>query len=67
MAIDDFLELFDTGDGYDYDSLGAVLDSDTLDKAIESFENSYGMSELIERYLQLTNTPVEYEVTECQN
>lgn len=61
-TIEDFLNIFDSEDGYDYDNLGAVLDGDTLDKAIDSFENAYTMFELIEKYLQLAEKPIEVTI-----
>lgn len=45
-------------DGADFDGLGAVMDSDTLDKAIDSFTGAYDMFELIEKYLQLADKPI---------
>ena len=61
-AIEDFLKLYEYEGSYDYDNLGAVLDSDTLDKAIDSFDKVYTTFELIERYLQLADKPIEVNV-----
>ncbi len=43
------------GGEIDYDTLGAAMDSDTLDKAIGSFTGSYSITELIDRYLSLAD------------
>lgn len=48
-TIEELLEHFTEDDEIDFDNLGACMDSDTLDRAIESFDKAYSMFELIER------------------
>jgi hypothetical protein len=57
--IEELLDHFTEDDEIDFDNLGACMDSNTLDRAIESFDKAYGMFELIERYLQLADKPIE--------
>lgn len=65
-AIEDFLRLFTDEEGeIDFDLLGSLLDSDFLDKAIDSFSSSYDMFELIERYLQCADSPIVYDTKEA--
>lgn len=64
ITIEDLIDIFTYDDEIDFDSLGAVLDSDTLDKAIDSFTTHYGIYDLIEKYLQLSDKPIE--VSLCQ-
>jgi hypothetical protein len=66
-ATENFISLMTADGEVDFDALGAELDSDTLDKAIDSFDKSYDLYELIERYLQLADKPIICEVAECQN
>lgn len=61
-TIDELISLFRDDDDASIDDLGAALDSDTLDKAIDSFTSSYSLSDLIEKYLQLADKPIEVEV-----
>lgn len=65
--IRELIDLMTVEGEIDFDELGAVLDSDTLEKAMDSFNKSYDLIELIERYLQFADKPIELEVSECQN
>lgn len=58
-TIEELLDHFTEDGEIDCDNLGACMDSDTLDKAIESFDKAYDMFELIERYLQFAEKPIE--------
>ena len=65
-AIEDFLRLFVDEDGeIDFDMLGSLLDSDSLDKAIDSFTTSYDLFELIEKYVQIADKPIVYDFIEA--
>ena len=59
-SIEEFLDLFRDGNDYDFDAIGSLLDSDALDAAMNSFTESYDMFELIERYLQFADKPIEF-------
>lgn len=59
MAIEDFIKLFEYEGDFDADNFGACFDSDTFDKAIDSFTGSFDTFELVERYLQIADKPVE--------
>lgn len=49
------------GGEFDYDTLGAAMDSDILQASMDSFDGeSYTITELIDRYLSLAD---ELEVT----
>ena len=61
ITIEEFLEIFREGNEYDFDAIGSLLDSNTLDAAIDSFTESYDMFELIERYLQLADKPIDFK------
>lgn len=64
-TIEDFLRLFADEDGeIDFDLLGSLLDSDFLDKAIDSFTTSYDLFELIEKYVQIADKPIVYDFAE---
>lgn len=65
-CVNDLINVMTYDNEVDYDSLGALLDSDTLDKAIESFTSSYSITELIDRYMQLSDKPIICEVSPCQ-
>lgn len=58
-AIEDFIKLFEHEDGFDADNFGACFDCDTFSKAIDSFSESFNTFELVERYLQLADKPIE--------
>ena len=58
-SIEDFISLFEHDDEFDADNFGACFDSDTFDKAIDSFTGSFDTFELVERYLQIADKPVE--------
>lgn len=59
MTIEELLAHFTEDEEIDFDALGACLDSEVLDRAIDSFTKAYGMYELIERYLELADKPIE--------
>ena len=62
-TIEDFVDLFRDSRKYeelDYDALGDILDVDTLAAAIDSFTGSYNAVELIEKYLQLADKPIDF-------
>ena len=61
ITIEEFLEIFREGEEYDFDAIGSLLDSNTLDTAIDSFTESYDMFELIEKYLQVADKPIEFD------
>ena len=61
-TIEGFVNLFNIGGEYDFDSLGAILDSDTLTAAMESFAEDYDMFELVEKYLQLAKEPIVFDI-----
>ena len=46
----------------DFDTLGAAMDSDILQSAMDSFDKSYDMYELIERYMSLSDKPLEVTI-----
>ena len=59
-SIDDMLQKLSFDDGeIDFDTIGAAMDSDILEAAMSSFDSSYDMKELIERYLSLADDPIE--------
>lgn len=62
-TIEDFIDLFRDSRKYeelDYDALGDILDVDTLAAAIDSFTGGYNAVELIEKYLQLADKPIDF-------
>lgn len=61
-SIENFISLFEFGDEFDADNFGACFDTDTFDKAIESFEGSYDTFDLVEKYLQLASEPIEVTI-----
>lgn len=61
ITIEEFLEIFREGNEYDFDAIGSLLNSDTLDATIDSFTENYTMFELIERYLQLADKPIDFK------
>ena len=61
ITIEEFLEIFREGEEYDFDAIGSLLDSNTLDATIDSFTESYDMFELIEKYLQVADKPIEFD------
>lgn len=58
-TIEDFIKLFEYEDEFDSDNFGACFDTDTFDKACDSFTESYSVFELTERYLLLADKPIE--------
>lgn len=62
ITVEEFVDMFKLADEgnveYDFDQLGALLDADTLTKAIDSFTTSYTMRELIEKYLEIALNPI---------
>lgn len=62
-TIEEFIDLFRDSRKYeelDYDALGDILDVDTLAAAIDSFTGGYNAVELIEKYLQLADKPIDF-------
>lgn len=57
VCIHDLVSALTTEDGeFDFDALGAAMDSDTLKATMDSFEGeSYNIPELIDRYLSLAD------------
>ena len=58
-SIEDFISLFEHGDEFDADSFGACFDTGTFDTAMFSFDRAYTTFELVEKYLQLADKPIE--------
>lgn len=46
----------------DFDTLGAATDSDILQAAMDSFDESYTIFELVERYMSLSDEPLEVTI-----
>ncbi len=63
-TIEGFVNLFNIGGEFDFDSLGAILDSSALSAAINSFEEDYDAFELIEKYLQFAKEPIVFNYQE---
>lgn len=61
-AIEDYIKLFGSDDEFDADGFGACFDTDTFEKAIDSFEGSYDTFDLVEKYLQLADKPIEVTI-----
>lgn len=62
-SISELIQMFTYDDGeIDFDTIGAAMDSDTLDAAMSSFDENYDINELIERYLSLANEPIEVTI-----
>ena len=59
-SIDEFLQMFTfEDDEIDFDFIGAALDSRCLEVAMDSFDRSYGVKELLEKYLTIIDKPIE--------
>lgn len=58
-SIDEFLQRFTFDDEIDFDFLGAALDSRCLEVAMGSFDRSYSVKELLEKYLSISAEPIE--------
>ena len=61
VTIKELVDIFRDGKEYDYDALGDVLDSDTLTAAMNNFTESYDMFELVKKYLEIAEKPIDFE------
>lgn len=61
-AIEDFINLFVNGDEFDADGFGACFDTGYFDMAMFSFDKAYTTFELVEKYLQLADKPIEVTI-----
>lgn len=62
-SVEDLLSMLTDESGeVDFDTLGAAMNSEILDKAIDSFTERYGMYDLINKYLSLTEKPLEVTI-----
>lgn len=64
ITIEEFVELFRYGEEYDFDTLGALLDSDTLTAAMDKLTGTYTTTELLEKYLEIALDPIVYDYPE---
>lgn len=61
-SIDEFLQKFSIDNEIDFDVLGSALDSRCLEVSMESFDRSYTVRELLEKYLNIINEPLEVTI-----
>ena len=61
-TIEELIELLTENGEIDFDTLGAAMDSDVLEAAMDSFGGSYTVQELIEKYISLTDKPIEVTI-----
>jgi hypothetical protein len=61
-AIEDFISLFEHDDEFDADGFGACFDTGFFDMAMFSFDEAYTTFELVEKYLQLADKPIEVTI-----
>lgn len=61
-AIEDFIKLFEHDDEFDADGFGACFDTGYFDMAMFSFDKAYTTFELVEKYLQLADKPIEVTI-----